>query len=902
MPLGPGARLGLYEIQSAIGAGGMGEVYRARDTKLGRDVALKVLPEALAADPERLARLRREAQILASLNHPNIAAIHGFEDGGDIHALVLEFVEGETLADRIARGPVPLDEALPIAKQIADALEAAHDQGIIHRDLKPANIKIRPDSSVKVLDFGLAKLAEGGGSGKAREAGAIAGLSLSPTITSPAMTGIGVLLGTAAYMAPEQARGRVLDKRADIWAFGCVLFEMLSGRRAFGGEDVAETLGAVIHKDPPWEALPGDTPPALRALLRRSLQKDPKQRLRDVGDARIEIEAAQRGEHDPAATGASIPIRRWPLVLMGTIAGASITAAGAFAFFYLRQPAPIAADPVAFNITLPDDSTVPANVRPVVSPDGRQVAFIATTSGRRAIWVRSIGSLDARPLPGTEDADGVFWSPDSRHIGFAAGTSSYNVGKLKRVDASGGPPVTLCDLPGGYRGAAWSGRGTVLLAVAPLGLFTVADTGGTPTRLTTGDRAILPSFLPDGRHFLYTRATTATGTGGLYVGALDEASTPKDEKPILSDQSGAVYAEGANPDRGYLLIVRDNSLMAQPFDAERLAVAGESIPVADNIVQPANAIAFSASATGTLAFRSRGALGDESRLIWFDRKGMPLGQVGPPGRYGSLRLSLDGKTLVVDALAAQSNIRKEWIVDVRRGTFGLVSPGSEGDTGVALSPDGRLAYTVAASGDMYVRYASGAGDAELLVKSQDLKHPNDWSRDGRFMVYDDHHPTRRQDLYVVPMSGNRKPVPFAATPADETEAAFSPDGRWIAYSSDESGRREVYVRDFVADRVPATGSVKVAISTAGGYKPRWRADGRELFYLALDGTMMAVPVMSGTTFEPGIPVSLFKSNATGFFPYDVSADGRFLVNTLPESAGTGSPITVMLNWQSTLKK
>ena len=609
-----------------------------------------------------------------------------------------------------------------------------------------------------------------------------------------------------------------------------------------------------------------------------------------------------RAQADVARAAGAFSHRGDRSLVTGAIAVRGDRSLPSVVFVHLRQPVPIAADPVVFNITLPDDM-IP--FRLTFLPLCR-LTVVRWLSSRQPADDERYGlvcrSLDARPLPGTEDADGVFWSPDSRHIGFAVGTSSYNIGKLKRVDASGGPPVTLCDLPGGYRGAAWSGRGTVLLAVAQLGLFTVADTGGIPTRLTTGDRAVLPSFLPDGRHFLYTRATLVTATGGLYVGSLDEASPPKDAKPILSDQSGAVYAGDANPDQGYLLMVRDNSLIAQPFDTRTLELAGDSTPVVDNVVQAANTIAFSASATGTLAFRSRGALGDESRLLWFDRKGTPLGQIGPPGRYGSLRLSLDGKALVVDAATAQSSIRRLWTVDIRRGTFGLLNPGGEGDSGAALSPDGRIAYGVTSSGDIYLRYASGAGDPELLVKSPDTKHPNDWSRDGRFMIYDDHHPTRKQDLFIVPMSGDRKPVPFVTTQADETEAAFSPDGKWIAYSSDESGRRDVYVRDFVADRVPASGSVKILISTAGGYKPRWRADGRELFYLALDGMMMAVPVMSGTAFEPGIPVPLFKTNATGFFPYDVSADGRFLVNTLPEFCSTESPITVMLNWQSTLKK
>ena len=895
--LAPGTRLGVYEVVGPIGAGGMGEVYKAKDTRLDRNVAIKVLLDLFAADPERLARFEREAKTLAALNHPNIAGIYGLEESDGIRALVMELVEGEGLSQRIARGPIPLDEALPIAKQIAEALEAAHEQGIIHRDLKPANIKLRPDGTIKVLDFGLAKIAEPSVLSNANAAA----LSMSPTITSPALvSGVGVLLGTAAYMSPEQARGKSADKRSDIWAFGCVLYEMLTGRQAFDGESVAETLGAIIQKQLTWDALPAGTPSHIRNLLQRCLHKDPRQRMRDIGDVRIDLDTP----HAVLADAPSGPQPQswtawggWVLAVALTISLVAVVVISG------RGQQPPTADSVQFEILPPPNTAFIGT--PAVSPDGRKIAFAARgRDGRSQVWARDIGSGEMRPVVGTDNASfAPFWSPDSRFIAYVVGTGNLGGGngagsKLNKVALIGGTPITLCNLPAGFSGGTWNSSGDILFGSVLLGIWRVSESGGVPARVTT--EGTLPVFLPDGRHFLYTRTpgNASARARGFSVGSVDAGDKPA-TSPLLADSSAFTYAPAGS--LGYVMFLRGADLVAQPFDPVRLKLSGSAVQIASNILQVVNQVPFSASATGVVTYRVGGGA-EDSRLMWFDRAGKPDGQVGPAGRYGGVRLSSDGRTLVVDALTPQSTVRHVWTVDVKRQTFGLLNPSSDGDTGETISPEGRIAFTSNVSGDLFVGFANGAGQPELLVKSATTKHANDWSRDGRFIVYDEHNEKRRQDLYVLPMFGERKPVPFLVTDADETEAAFSPDRKWIAYSSDESGRREVYVRDFAPDRTPATGAVKVLISNAGGYKPRWHPNGKELFYLTFDGTMMAVPVAMGSPFDPGPPRVLFKTAATGFFPYDVSSDGRFLVNTLSDTASQQSPITVVLNWQSRAKR
>jgi eukaryotic-like serine/threonine-protein kinase len=930
--LAPGARLGIYEVTAQIGVGGMGEVYRARDTRLEREVALKVLPESFVSDPERIARFQREAKTLASLNHPNIGGIHGLEEanpstgsgqapstgsgqarstgsGQAVRFLVLELVEGEDLAQRIARGAIPLDEALSIAQQIAHALEAAHEQGIVHRDLKPANIKVRADGTVKVLDFGLAKAIDG--SGGSRAPGGFA--SKSPTITSPAaMTGVGVLLGTAAYMAPEQARGKPVDRRADIWAFGCVLFEMLTARRPFDGKDVPETLGAIIHKEPAWSVLPPSTPPAVVRLLQRCLEKDPKQRLRDIGDARLEIDSALRAPvaalDTDATAGSAARAPRSRTALAGWLVAVplGLLAAGVgLLHFTERPPDPVPA--VRFEIAPPEKTSFVSGG--MISPDGRLVAVVARNDrGLMTIWIRSLDSLEARPLAGTEAryiGRPLFWSPDSRFIAYAAVD-----GRLKKVDVSGGPPQTIANLEGRaaqqFRGGAWSRNGVIIIGLQGSGLRQVSVDGGTVSVLTTVDPSresahIEPVFLPDGRRFLYTRLANRREESGIYVGSLDTGGESAPPQRVLFSTSGAVYAPSSSSIIGQLLFVRGGILMTQRFDAAGAQLAGEAVPVAENI-REVGARAFSASATGVLTFGGANATSG-SRLIWFDRQGNLLAEVGPHALYGDLALAPDDKTLVVSRRQSETDIPHLWVVDLQRQVWSRLNPGDQSDMAPAVSRDGRIAFASGFSNDLYTRSASGAGDPELVLKSDHRKFPGDWSADGRFIIYDDQDPSsRRLDLWVLPLAGDRKPIPFLTTPAQENLAQFSPDSRWVAYVSDESGRREVYVRDFAPDRTPAVGSARITISTGGGDKPRWRPDGKEVYYVAPDGKMMAVPVKLGPPFEPGVAAPLFDTRIAGTYSYDVTADGRFLVNTVSEQDSSSSPITVVVNWQAALKK
>jgi Tol biopolymer transport system component len=893
MPLTTGMRLGPYEIVALLGAGGMGAVYRATDTKLNREVAIKVLPDALANDPDYLARFTREAQLLASLNHPNIAIIHGVEE----QALVMELVRGQTLEERIAAGPIPLEETLDIARQIAVALEAAHEKGVIHRDLKPANVKVTPEGVVKVLDFGLAKVADQPTSAPAAN---------SQTLTIRA-TQAGLIMGTAAYMSPEQAAGKVVDKRSDIWSFGVVLYEMLTGASLFAGETLSHTLADVLRAPIDLHQLPQHTPGAVRDLLRRCLNRDVRKRLRDIGDAWIAIEEVLSGpESRPDGSAAIVPSPSRFGRITAALAAILAVALVALAFVHFReQPAP--AQLMRFQIANHEGQL--GNVSSV-SPDGRRLAFAATGPDQRwVIWVRSLDTLDARRLPGTEGVGrgpSLFWSPDSRFIGFASGR------QLKKVDASGGPPQSLCDIEGIFAGGTWAPDGTILFATpSPQGrsLMWVRESGGAAAPLTIasakGAPPLYPSFLPDGRHFLYLLPTGSnSGQAGIYVGSFDAGATTENGQPLVTVgfPNLAVFAPSPDPGFGYILYGRDDTLNAMPFDARHLKPVGAAVPVAQG-VQLNSGTVFSVSSNGVLSYR----MGTEtaSRLLWFDRQGRRLGQVGQAGQWGSPKLSPDGKLLVVEELT-NKGFGHLWTADPARGVFSRVNPGEAIDyAGEAVSPDGRVAFTYqvgGVAGDIYVKQGSGAGRAEPLVQSPALKHSNHWSLDGKYIVYDEHS-SMKQDLWVIPMTGDRKPVPFLVTPADETDAKFSPDTRWIAYSSDESGRREVYVQGFLPDHVPAAGIGKWQISPSGGAKPAWRRDGKELYYIA-SGMMMSVAVKSTATgLEPGVAVPLFQTNTRGALPYDVAADGRFLINTITEEDSAASAsLTVVLNWTAGLKK
>jgi eukaryotic-like serine/threonine-protein kinase len=909
MALLPGARVGPYVITAQIGAGGMGEVYRATDAKLKRELAIKVLPDALAHDPDRLARFQREAEVLASLNHPNIAHIHGLEEADGVKALVMELAEGPTLADRLTQGPIPLDEALPIAQQIAEALEAAHEQGIIHRDLKPANIKVRDDGTVKVLDFGLASVVQGVG-------GSRIDASHSPTLTIAA-TRSGVILGTAAYMAPEQAAGKPVDKRADIWSFGVVLWEMLTGTRLFDGETVSHTLADVLRAEIPFGALPPDTPEPIRVLLRRCLDRDVKARLRDIGEARV---AVQRYLADPAgssraANGASgTPAGRSMLttVALGVAAIAVASSAG-LAFVHFRErPAVVAS--VRFQIPPAEGTTFLTTG--VLSPDGRHIAFEAAgADGRPVLWVRSLDALDARPLAGTEGViAGPIWSPDSRFLAF--GVNGYP-GRLKKVAASGGPPQTLCEYDGGFREGAWSADGVILFGASSTGLLRVSESGGPAspvTRLDPGQdiQHAGPTFLPDGRHFLYHRASRVPENTGVYIGSLDLTPERQSTTRLLATDSDPVYVPSLMSDGGFLLFLREGSLLAQPFDGES-QLQDDAMPITEDVGTLGSYGWFSASSTGALAFRTGRAGAANVDLVWFDRQGKRLGQLGPRLDFvTSVQLSPDGKRVVVLKGAPTTlsgilgNIQgaRVWTAELSRAIFSRLNPAEGIEDSPAISPDGHVAFTsrLNAIGDLYWMRGDGVGAPEpLLVKSPTVKHPNGFSPDGRFLIYDDH-TAQRQDLWILPINGERKPMPLLVTPADETFGQFSPDGKWIAYSSDESGRREVYVQGFAPDRVAAAVEGKWQMSTAGGDKPRWRRDGKELYYIAPDRKMMAVPVTLGPPFEPGVAVPLFETRTTGFFPYDVSPDGRFLLSTPAETEAPASPVTIVLNWQAGLKR
>jgi serine/threonine protein kinase/Tol biopolymer transport system component len=876
--LAAGTRLGPYEILAAIGAGGMGEVYRARDTKLGRDVALKILPDAFASDPDRLARFTREAQTLAALNHPNIAHIHGLEESGGVRALVMELVEGEDLAERLVRGPIPLDEALPIAKQIAEAFEAAHEQGIIHRDLKPANIKVRADGTVKVLDFGLAKALDPTPTSSPN-------VTNSPTLSLQA-TRAGIILGTAAYMSPEQARGKPVDKRTDIWAFGCVLYEVLSGKRAFAGEDVTDTLAAIIRADPDWSQLPNDTPPGIRRLLRRCLEKDRKERLPDIGTARLEIKDALTAPVEIPLSAAAPRRNRDRLAWISALASVTLIAVGAS--LWARRPASLAPE-IRTEINTPATADLASFA---LSPDGRQLVFVASGDGPSRLWLRSLATTVVQPLAGTDGAALPFWSPNGRSVAFFADD------KLKRLDLGGGQPQPLATAIA--RGGAWNADGVILYTPASGSpLFRVSASGGQVVAVTRLDRQTIhrfPVFLPDGQHFLFWAQGTPD-TSGIYLGSLD---SPTMTRLTANDTAGAYLPSG------WLAWVRAGTLMAQRFDMTRRALAGEPVTVADPVAveSQTSSAAFSVSATGLMAYRSGTAT--KRQLTWFDRSGKAWGSIGGPDEnsLSSPSVSPDGRRVVVHRTVEGNT--DLWLLDGTHTSRFTSDPAL--DRYPTWSPDGsQVVFESNRSGtrNLYLKASNGGSAEKLLVESPQDKAANDWSPDGRFLLYQSLDPQTTWDLLVKPIADDRKPWEFLKTNFNERAGRFSPDGRWVAYMSNESGRMEIYVRPFV-DPAAAGAAGAVAggrqVSTVGGAWPRWRPDARELYYLRPDGQMMAVPITAaGAILEPGTPVPLFQThiygggsdNAQGW-QYDVAPNGRFLINTvLDEAAG---PITLLQNW------
>ena len=913
MPLAAGSRFGSFEVVSPLGAGGMGEVYQARDTRLNRSVALKVLLELTANDPEHVARFKREAQVLASLNHPNIAAIYGFEEANSVHALVLELVEGPTLADRIAKGPIPLEDALPVALQIAEALEAAHELGIVHRDLKPANIKVSDQDVVKVLDFGLAKAINPDLSR--------ADVSQSPTLTV-ASTRAGMILGTAAYMAPEQARGKAVDRRADVWAFGCVLFEMLTGRRAFEGEVISETIAAVLRGEPDWNALPSSTPRAIRQLLRRCLVKDPRERLQAIGDARLEIKEALTGRDEASfLTAAPSPLANpRPGVIVAVAAVAAILAGSAA---WLLKPAPIATPLVTRSLLgiQPFDRRSPApagetrvpitrrdRTSIALTPDGRMLVIRALGDITEQLWVRSLDKLETTPLAGTEGADSPFISPDGAWVGYRDGA------ELKKVPITGGVASSIARIPGEgaaprIYGASW-GRGDVIVFATSDGLWQVGAGGGEPRRLTTiADkeyRHTLPHVLPDGRAALYTITTAPFrwDDARIVVRSLD-GGEPK-----------ALIENGADPRyvaSGHIVFVRSTTMMAVPYDLDRLEVTGSPVALVEGVMQTvragntatdSGAAQIAVSSTGRLVYATGGPEPETpSALVWVDRNGKiePLSLMEQ--QYGAPRIAPDGRRIAVSA----TGTGRIWMHDLQRGGLTTVTAANEVAIWSIWSPDGqRIAYT--ASGfDLSLRSADGAGAPDVLHSSRGFPTPSSWSSDGRLIALVDRTPTTLDDIWIQELADPKRPRrPFVQTPASEFFPEFSPDGKWLAYSSNESGRIQVYVQPY-----PGPGP-RVQISTDGGSAPAWTSNGAEIVYIAPAGrqtsNVMAVAAKaSATGFSVDTPRKLFEGRFSLTGPtrgYDVTPDGRRFLMVQPRDAPPQPPVELVLveNWFEELKR
>jgi serine/threonine protein kinase/Tol biopolymer transport system component len=880
-----GKRLGPYEILSAIGAGGMGEVYRARDTRLERTVAVKILPDHLSDRAELRERFEREARTIASLNHPHICTLYdlGHQDGTDF--LVMEYLEGETLAQRLQKGRLPLEQVLQYAIEIADALDKAHRTGITHRDLKPGNIMLTK-SGTKLLDFGLAKL----------KASPIASpLSQLPT-ANDSITAQGTILGTLQYMAPEQLEGKEADARTDIFAFGVVVYEMATGKKAFEGKSQASLIAAILEREPaPIASLQPMTPPALDHLVKTCLAKDPNERWQTAADVTKQLKwIADGGSH--VALPKAVVSRRKTLDRLGWIAAAVFLAVAAMLAAIHFREAPKDLRPIYFSIFPPEKRTLSPGSYVAVSPDGNQLAFVAIADGKQSIWIRPLGALAARPLPGTEGGTSPFWSPDSQYVGFFSGERLY------KAAISGGPPQPLCDVSGfeAYRAGTWNLQGSILFGSNGKPLYRVSAAGGEATPVTRLDQSrqetghYFPSFLPDGRHFLFLAHSSKMIDNGIYVGSLDS----NDTKLLLQANSEAQYAPP-----GYLLFVREGTLTAQIFDASRREISGEPFPLADHVqFDPYGGLLapFSASENGVLVYRNEN---ENTQLAFVDREGRQLQSVGPPGEYRNPALSPDGKRVVIDRYDIQTGGRDLWLYELSRGTASKFTFNRSDNSDAVWSPDGQEIVFYSNRGGspgIYRKLSSGAGQEELLVQASYIRWPKAWSSDGR-ILFQGLHPNTAFGLWVLALVGDRQPIPFVQTEFDVREGRFSPTGRWIAYDSNETGRREVYVQPF-----PASGG-KWQVSINGGSQPKWRLDGTELFYLAADGKLMDVPVTANANFKQGIPKALFQTmfigdRGGGFEHYQVTADGQsFLINT-PSAEGTDAPITVVLNWTAGLKK
>lgn len=886
--LNPGTKIESFEILGPLGAGGMGEVYRARDRKLDRDVALKILPTIFTDDVERMARFRREAHVLASLNHPNIGSIYGLAELNNVSVLVLELVDGPTLAERIAGGAVPLEESLAMAGQISDAIAYAHEKGVTHRDLKPANIKITPEGIIKVLDFGVAKVFQA-------PENLDSASSSSARLSSPA-TLVGMIAGTPAYMSPEQAKGKQADKRTDIWAFGVVLYELLTGGHLFQREAVSDTLAAVLKEEPDWNRVPAKVLP----LLRHCLEKDPKRRLRDIGDMHLLLETA------------SVPGRPHRPWLAWSAVAVCLLAFAALSLTHFRErPSTLA--PVRFQISPP--GSVPQGETFAVSPDGRHLAFAATGSdGVPRLLIRDLESLEVRTLsdayPRSVAHHSVvppfFWSPDSRFIGFQSG------GKLAKIEIYGGPAQTLCGVAGTVVGGSWNHDGLIVFADNTRGIMRVSAAGGVASPLTTIDPSrkegvhVLPSFLPDGKHFLYLRTSSILENSGIYVGSVDMKPDNQDFRRRLATTSGPLYVPFSDMQSGQVLFLRRGTLMAQSFDARSLEFSGEAVEVAAQVGSFLDYGLFSASDNGVLVYRS--AVGEDYQLKWFDAQGRRLGTVAEPGGYNSVALSPDGRQVAVSRTNPENTPNWDvWLLDVERNTSTRLTYEQVRATFPVWSADGKAVIFGSIRGDevdLCLRLANGTGDERVLLKSTaGDKYATNSSRDGRFLLYTVENPETKSDIWALPLQGDHKPIPFLRTEFNESSGQFAPVGHWIAYTSDESGSDEIYVREFSSgsDDGSFDAGSKWLISKGGGNYPRWRGDGKVLFYIASQGMLMSVDISSKPTFRAGAPKPLFQL-PPGSIGGDVTADGRRFLIGVPVAQSVSVPFTVVVNWQTTLRK
>ena len=903
MALSLGSRIGPYEVVALIGKGGMGEVYSARDGRLGRLVAIKVLSQEFTSDASRVQRFEREARVLAAMNHPHIATIHGVEDAQGISALVMELVDGDTLADQILRGPIPVVTALSLASQIAGALDSAHESGIIHRDLKPSNIKVTPAGTVKVLDFGLAK----GGETDRRGPDDASGVSDASRLTAIATldeTLPGVLLGTAAYMSPEQARGHAVDKRTDIWAFGCVLFEMLTGRSAFGRSTVSDTIAAVLEHDPDWTAIPGNTPPGVVRILRKCLEKDQRRRLRDLGDWDLVIEPA-----------AAVPSPRGHLQIPQWIPWAALVACvGAGGLFLANRTAtsPAApAPPTRFDI--PAGVSLSESGQFSISPDGRHLVFAGIGDDRMLrLWIRSFDAPEVRPLIGTEAEVAqvippMFWSPDSQFIAF------YADGKIMKVSRVGGTlPEVVCQVPRTAVGGSWNTRGDIIAGNVSGGLTRCSAAAGPSSTITAVNETergrvdhLLPSFLPDGRHFIYFQAWRGDPSrSGIYLGDLDLPPDKQPQERLLATGFGGVFV-GGDGDAGHVLFVRDATLMAAPFDSRRLAFTGEPQAVANGLGAFRDTAFFSASPT-TVVYRG---VASDTQLTWLDREGKVLGRVGDPGPFTRLALSPDGtRAIVVRENRLNRYDLDLWIHDLVRNRETRFTSDALSESAPAWSPDGAEVWYAGETGGGIVhrKLSNGTGAASVVLSAKNEPNVNPattslslsaWAN-GQALIFTATSSTgTRQDLWMLRAGPETKPIPLIEQESDQTDGQLSRDGRWLAYVSNESGGNEVFVRSVSAGSsgLPVLGS-SVVVSRGGGQKPRWRADSRELLYQTFTGAIMAAPVTGDSV---GAPIELMR--LPGILPdWGVSPNGRLLV-ALPTQPVAATQFSVVLNWRTLLR-